>query len=278
LRRRIASLVALGAIACAPLLVGVGAARAVPVHRAAVIVEGDGQTHRVVVEFTEDSISGLELLRRAGADPVVYAYSGIGGAVCRLFGVGRDAGPDCLGGTGGDARYWAYFRASAGTTAFRYASVGGGSTSVRDGDVEGWRFGTGAAPTYASIDTILGIAPPPTVPPTTVAVVPPAGGASTSGGAPGGAPGAVPGDPGPAPTGASGPSTLAVVPTGATGEPGGLVDVPPLAARPAAARRAAPSTRDERGPESLIILALGLAGLGGWIVWARWSRRAADAR
>jgi hypothetical protein len=68
------------------------------------------------------------------------------------------------------------------------------------------------------------------------------------------------------------------VPTGATGEPGGLVTGPALVARPAAARRAARSDHDARGPGSLVILALGLGGIGGWIVWARRSRRAAGAR
>ena len=273
LRNRLASLLALGAIAVVPLVGSAQVARAAGTHRAAVIVEGDGQTHRVVVEFTEDSISGIELLRRAGADPIVYSYSGIGGAVCRLYGVGRDAGPACLGGTGGDARYWAYFRAPAGTSTFKYAAVGGGSTSVRDGDVEGWRFGTGAAPTYASIDTILGIAPPPTTPPSTVAVVPKDGAATVAG-----SPGAVPGNPGPGATAPTPTSAPTATPTGATGEPGGLVDAPPLAATPAAARRSAPSGGSSRGPQSLVILALGLGGIAGGIVWARRSRRAAGAR
>lgn len=273
-----ASLVALGALCVVPLIGTTGVARAAGAHRAAVIVEGDGQTHRVVVEFTEDSISGIELLRRAGADPVVYAYSGIGGAVCRLYGVGRDAGPSCLGGTGGDARYWAYFRAPAGTSTFKYAAVGGGSTTVHDGDVEGWRYGTGAAPTYASIDTILGIAPPPTTPPPTAATTESAGTVVAPSGGAGSAPGAVPGNPGAGVTGVPATDTPTVAPTGATGEPGGLATGPTLVARPAAARRAAPSDHDSRGPQSLVILALGLGGIGGWIVWARRSRRAAGAR
>lgn len=274
LRRRLASLVALGALCVAPLVGTTGVARAVGVHRAAVIVEGEGQTRRIVVEFTEDSISGIELLRRAGADPVVYAYSGIGGAVCRLYGVGRDSGPDCLGGTSGDARYWAYFRAPAGTSTFKYAVVGAGSTSVRDGDVEGWRYGTGAAPTYASIDTVLGIAPPPTTPPPTAATTASEG--TTASPAPGA--GSVPGNPGADASGVPEVDAPAVVPTGPTGEPGGLVTGPALVARPAVARRAAPSDGDARGPQSLLILALGLGGIGGWILWARRSRRAAGAR
>jgi hypothetical protein len=165
-----------------------GAGAANP-HRAAIIVETGADTHRVVVTFTEDSITGIEALRRAGADPVVYSFTGQGGAVCRLYGVGRDASSNCLGGQDGDSRYWAYFRAPAGTSTFEYSRVGAGTVQVRDGDVEGWRFGTGQPPQYVSLQSL---APPP--PPPTNAPPPPSG--SSSSGA----------TSGPAATGASGPA------------------------------------------------------------------------
>ena len=81
------------------------------VHQQAVVDDRDRVVRRL----------GQEGRRRLGLD---VGLDGIG--------VGRDAGPDCLGGTGGDARYWAYFRAPAGSTSFRYAAVGGGSSTVRD--------------------------------------------------------------------------------------------------------------------------------------------------
>jgi hypothetical protein len=152
-------------------------------HRAAVIVDTGSTVKRVVVTFGEDSITGLDLLQRAGTNPVVYQFGGQGGAVCRLLGVGRDAGPSCLGGADGDARYWAYVRAPAGTSAFKYSSAGAGSTRVHDGDVEGWRFGTGAAPQYVSLASLVPPPPPPaTQPPPTS---PPATAAPTGGVAPG---------------------------------------------------------------------------------------------
>jgi hypothetical protein len=276
LRRWFGALVALGALVGGPFAGPTGSAGADPMHRAAVIVEADGLARRIVVEFPEESISGIELLRRAGAEPVVYSYSGIGGAVCRLFGVGRDAGPECLGGTNGDARYWAYFRAPSGASSFRYAALGGGSTSVRDGDVEGWRYGTGAAPGYASIDSILGITPPPTTPPPTAIAD-----AVTGGGVPGSpgtaaSPDAFGVAPDAAPPGGPGPDDP--VTDGTTDAAGGPGTGPVLTARPAVARRAAPERGSSRGPQSLVILALGLGGLGGWIAWARRSRRAAGAR
>lgn len=156
--------------AAAPVGQPVVAGAATP-HRAAVIVDTGTAVHRVVVTFTEDSITGIDALQRANANPVIYAFNGQGGAVCRLFGVGRDAGPTCLGGQDGDARYWAYFRAPAGTSSFKYSTVGAGQAKVHDGDVEGWKFGTGATPEFVSLQSL---APPPgpnpTNPPATTPV------------------------------------------------------------------------------------------------------------
>ena len=151
-----------------------GAGAAGP-HRAMVVVETGSATYRQVITFAADSITGLQALDLAGAQPVVYTFAGQGGAVCRLFGVGRDAGPNCLGGADGDNRYWAYFRAPAGTSSFTYSRSGAGSTQVHDGDVEGWRFGTGAQPGYAAL-------PPVTSPTTAVPAVAPPSGPSGSGG------------------------------------------------------------------------------------------------
>jgi hypothetical protein len=154
-----------------------------------VIVETGDATYRQVITFSEDSISGLRALELAGAQPVVYSFAGQGGAVCRLFGVGRDASANCLGGADGDNRYWAYFRAPAGTSTYTYSRAGAGSTQVHDGDVEGWKFGTGTAPPYAAL--------PPATTTTTAA----------------------PSGPGSTPPG-QGPSAPAVVGDGAPGTPG----------------------------------------------------------
>ena len=135
-------------------------------HRATVVVDTGNGTFQRTVTFTEDSISGIAALQRAGANPVVYNFNGRGGAVCRLFGVGRDAGPGCLGGADGDSRYWAYFRAPAGSSKFAYSSVGAGATAVHDGDVEGWKFGLGSAPAFPVV-TPPPTSPPPTTPPPT---------------------------------------------------------------------------------------------------------------
>ena len=192
---------------------GVGAspstATAASPNRAAVIVDTGSTVHKVVITFTEDSISGIEALQKAGANPVIYSM-GPGGAVCRIFGVGRDAGPNCLGGQDGDNRYWAYFRAPAGTSSFTYSRIGAGTARVHDGDVEGWKFGTGVAPAYVSLASLT--PPPPPPPPSTTPTTKPASTVTPGGSNPGATPGATAG---PAASGATSPSTLPVTGGGA---------------------------------------------------------------
>src|SRR5439155_19504902 len=144
----------------AVLLAGAALAFALPAgvitgeseHRAAVIVDTGQTVKKVCVHFTEDSISGKDLLDRAGVDPVYRTYSGEGVAVCALCGKGCPPDSSCL--TCGGNSYWAYHRAPSGTTTFTASSRGAGTTSVRDGDVEGWRWGTGAPPEWESVQTV----------------------------------------------------------------------------------------------------------------------------
>lgn len=183
--RALVAALALGlAAGAAGITVTVATATAATPHHAAVIVDTGSTVKRVVVTFGEDSITGIDALQRAGMNPVVYQFGGQGGAVCRLLGVGRDAGPNCLGGGDGDARYWAYFRAPTGTSSFKYSSVGAGSARVQDGDVEGWKFGTGTAPQFVSLASLL---PPPPPPPTQPPATNPPGTAAPGAGS-GGAP------------------------------------------------------------------------------------------
>ena len=255
------------------------------VHRAAVIVETGSGTNRVVIEFTEDSITGIEALRRAGAEPVVYSYSGVGGAVCRLFGVGRDSGADCLGGTGGDARYWAYYRSPAGTSSFKYSSVGAGSTTVRDGDVEGWRFGTGGAPAFVSISTILGVetstttsttAAPPSAPKDTSNTPSSGNGASITSTKPILGPSGLGSEPiDDATIGSEGASGAL---KGSQGPQGSSPKDRSMSGVPAAAVLKAPVKPSGSGPGSLVLLAVGLSGLAGCTIWARKARAKAASR
>ena len=117
-------------------------------HRATVVVDaGSGAVWSACVSFS-GSISGIEALTRAEAviadlDPVFDQYTGLGKAVCKLRGVGSDP-PDCLGKS---VSYWSYSHNGA------VARVGAGSVTVNDGDVDGWRYGTGGTPRAATNGT-----------------------------------------------------------------------------------------------------------------------------
>ena len=176
---------ALGLAAVVLVAIGLPPARlpsaAASVHHAALIVDTSGMGgtsgKTVCVGFSTDSITGRQLLERAGVDPVFADYGGQGSAVCMLCGVGCSS-DRCL--TCDPKNYWAYFRAPAGAQGFSYSSVGAGSTTVHDGDVDGWRWGSGRAPAFQSFDSICGapsatttvgdpttLASPTTSPPTT---------------------------------------------------------------------------------------------------------------
>ncbi len=144
-----------------------------PSNRAAVIVDkGDGSApKKVCIRFDANAISGEEALRLAAAQdptiaPVFADFSGKGKAVCALCGVGCPSGT-CFCDP---ARYWAYSRADSGSGAFAASPVGVSSSQVTDGDVEGYRWGSGAAPALADIRTICGEVQPET---TTTAPLPP---------------------------------------------------------------------------------------------------------
>ena len=133
-----------------------------------IVDEGNGTVKHVGITFT-GSISGLAALQKAGFSPTVRSFGGIGGAVCAIdvggktFGCPADG--TCL--TCAEPDYWDYSQAAAGTTQFSNSRAGAGATTVANGDIEGWRWGTGATPTYMSISSFF---PAPTT--TTIAVPP----------------------------------------------------------------------------------------------------------
>ncbi|MBV9411256.1 MAG: hypothetical protein JO148_06655, partial [Acidimicrobiia bacterium] len=127
-------------------------------HRAAVIIDTGTIVKHVCIRFTADSISGKDALDLANQvdpsiNPVYRDYGGLGAAVCSMCGTGNPQN-DCLGQQSG--KYWAYARAPSGTSSFSPSSEGLSNTQVHDGDVEGWDWGTGGAPPYASVDQICG--------------------------------------------------------------------------------------------------------------------------
>lgn len=129
---------------------------------AVVVIDTGANVRHAVIHF-DGSISGIDALELAGANPATYGFQGQGAAVCALDGVGNPADQSCL--VGPHAEYWAYYLARDGATGWSYSRGCACTTTVQDGDVEGWRYGTGAAP-RASADFCAYVecpAPPPPV-------------------------------------------------------------------------------------------------------------------
>jgi len=156
--------VALASILIATLLLIVGTAvvkadtGGQPLHRAGLIIQfADGDIVTRCVTFSEESISGLELLRRAGLKIVVDYSKGMGGAICKIQGQGCDYPADdcfchCIGT---DCAYWSYWYVSQGR--WCYARRGAGLREVHDGDIEGWIWGDGTAtPPLVGLEDLCG--------------------------------------------------------------------------------------------------------------------------
>lgn len=150
-------------------------------HHAALVVDfGDGRVLVRVVPFAEETISGVDLLRRSGLDVAIMENLGGGAALCAVEGVGcpptpQDCFCQCRGGT---CRYWSYFHLQGG--AWTYAGTGAAGRALRDGDVDGWVWGDGrTAPpllTWEEIWARSGAQPtlaPPPLPPASATPVPP---------------------------------------------------------------------------------------------------------
>lgn len=128
-----------------------------PNHAAVVIDTGDGKVRKFCLAFPEESISGVEALRRIDADPVFASYGSKGEAVCALCGVGCPSSNCFCDGS----KFWAYHRAGPGGEKYTASRVGASSTEVRDGDVEGWRWGSGEAPPPATVSEVCDVPEPP---------------------------------------------------------------------------------------------------------------------
>ncbi len=113
-------------------------------NRAGLVVDfGDGNVVVRVVSFSEDSISGAELLQRSGLDVGLLVNVGGAVAVCAVQGVGCAPTPrDCFCQCQGNGcHYWSYFHLKDG--AWAYAESGSAGSQLHDGDVDAWVWGDG---------------------------------------------------------------------------------------------------------------------------------------
>ncbi len=242
------------------LALGFAPARAQPPHRAGLVIQhADGRVATYCVRFAEPSITGLDLLNRAGV-PIVVEVSGLGTAVCAMDGQGcaYPAQPCFCQCQGVNCAYWNYLHLFDG--AWRYSSISVSGYTIADGAVDGWAWGDKVIPPLYTVDQICAGSPT-DVPVTTVptaqspaAPVPAVTSTATS--VPGSTPIAEATDtPQPA---APAPATDLAQPAPATGVPA------PAAAAPSDASTAIPSAQED--VESYAVFAIVVVALGGWLI------------
>lgn len=126
-------------------------------HRAALVIRyGDGQVETRCVAFDEPSITGYDVLVRAGLDVAIDA-SGMGAAVCAIQGTGCPANDCFCHCQGAECQYWSYWHQVDG--AWQYSSGGASIYPVTNGAIEGWSWGPGSvteaiAPPVVSFEAV----------------------------------------------------------------------------------------------------------------------------
>lgn len=223
-------------------------------NAAAVVIDTGSEVRKICVRFSEPELTGEELLRRAKVDAVFAEYS-IGQAVCSLCGTGCPA-DDCFCESGTTGRYWNYSR--DGDAGWQRSSLGASSTTVKDGDVDGWAWGTeGAVPPWIGFDSICVETDAPAPKPASRPASTPAP-VATAAASPRGAP---PGDSEPA---ASAPAQVEAAPTD---PPAASAEVPPSAPAEEATVTAA-ATDEAQAVLTVESENAGGSGLGGVLGFA----------
>ena len=104
-----------------------------------VVVHEDGTVTSRCEEFTEESISGYDLLVRSGF-ALRSEVGSMGTEVCSLDGEGCGEGEDCFCQCQTSVcRYWTYWQ--LGPDGWRYSNIGASNSRVDDGAVDGWVWG-----------------------------------------------------------------------------------------------------------------------------------------
>jgi hypothetical protein len=132
---------------------------------AALVIETGTHDLRLCVALDAPTVSGTHLIELAGAQQhLSYGFGSGGQAVCRLAGVGPQ-GDDCFADY---PDFWGYWRGD-GHGGWTWSSTGAASTTVADGDLDGWVWGSGDAgttharpPSLSLTDVCVPPAPSPT--------------------------------------------------------------------------------------------------------------------
>jgi cell division septation protein DedD len=152
-----ARLAAAAGAAMAAVLLAVHPAHAAVHHAALVIQHSSGSLITRCVAFAEAQITGLQLVQRSGVSYTAQDFGSIGSAMCQL-----DREPSTVpAGCFGSGRYWQYFHRQGG--AWQASMVGASSSTLHDGDMDGWRYAAGAAqsPAIIAFQAVCGPSTPP---------------------------------------------------------------------------------------------------------------------
>lgn len=104
-----------------------------------VVVHADGSVISRCVGFTEESITGYDLLVR-GEFAIRSDVTAMGASVCSVDGQGCGEGEDCFCQCqSSPCVYWTYWQLLP--EGWRYSNAGPATVQVRDGDVQGWVWG-----------------------------------------------------------------------------------------------------------------------------------------
>jgi hypothetical protein len=117
-----------------------------------VVDYGDGQVSYALVPFEEDSITGIDVLRRSGLSLLSVEFGAMGEGICAIEETGCDLSA-CrarLCQTGDpDSAFWQYVR-KGDDGRWQAAPLGASSSQVSHGDVQGW-FWTGDTPASQAV-------------------------------------------------------------------------------------------------------------------------------
>ncbi len=134
-----------------------------------VIAYGNGTVKNQCISFSADKLSGVQVLQASGL-PLQVSYNSSGAAVCKIGKVGCPVN-NCF--CDSPPNFWAYWHLKDGNWTF--SQFGASSSSVGDGDVEGWVWGPGQSnpPAQTAFDQICAAQSTPTDGPTVTETSPP---------------------------------------------------------------------------------------------------------
>jgi len=131
------------------------------VHHAGLVIDyGEGNVDTLCVDFTEDTLTGYQLLDLSGIK-FEAAWDAQSAAICHIGGESGVGCPTSNCFCEAPQAYWSYWQQADGE--WVYSNTGASSAKVVDGAVNGWLWGDASQPPPAkSLDEICDFAPTPT--------------------------------------------------------------------------------------------------------------------